>query len=53
MSAIIRMLPSWAKPLAGPILSIPCWFFYWRGKRYAMPFIHSYLEEAKIEMATY
>jgi cytochrome P450 len=53
MSAIIRVFPSWAKPLVGPILSIPCWFLYWRGKGYAMPLIHSYLEEAKMEMATY
>jgi hypothetical protein len=28
MSAIIRVFPSWAKPLVGPILSIPCWFLY-------------------------
>ena len=53
MSAIIRVFPSWAKPLVGPILSIPCWFLYWRGKGYAMPLIHSYLEEAKMEIATY
>jgi cytochrome P450 len=53
MSAIIRVLPDWAKPLVGPILSIPCWFLYWRGKGYAMPLINSYLEEAKVEMATY
>lgn len=53
MSAMIRVFPGWAKPLVGPILSIPCWFLYWRGKGYAMPLIHSYLEEAKMEMATY
>uniref|UniRef100_A0A093URK5 Ent-kaurene oxidase n=1 Tax=Talaromyces marneffei PM1 TaxID=1077442 RepID=A0A093URK5_TALMA len=53
MSAIIRVFPSWAKPLVGPILSIPCWFLYWCGKWYAMPLIHTYLEEAKMEIATY
>lgn len=53
MSAIIRVFPSWTKPIVGPILSIPCWFLYWRGKGFAMPLIKSYLEEAKMEMATY
>ncbi|EED11792.1 cytochrome P450, putative [Talaromyces stipitatus ATCC 10500] len=49
MSAIIRVFPSWAKHLVGPILSIPCWYYYWRGKRYAMPLIHKYLEKARMD----
>lgn len=46
MSAIIRVLPRWVKPLMGRILSFPCWYYYWRGKRFAMPLIRKLLEEA-------
>lgn len=53
MSAIIRVFPSWAKPIVGPLLSIPCWFWYWRGKDHAIPLINSYIEEAKTEIVTY
>lgn len=45
-SAIIRVFPRWVKPLMGRILSFPCWNYYWRGKRFAMPLIHKLLEEA-------
>jgi hypothetical protein len=50
MSAIIRVFPSWAKPVVGPVLAIPCWYYYWRGKGYAMPLIRDYLQEAQMEL---
>ncbi|EED24635.1 cytochrome P450, putative [Talaromyces stipitatus ATCC 10500] len=52
MSSIIRVFPGWTKPVVGSFFSIPCWYYYRRGKGYAMPLIHSYLEEARMELET-
>jgi len=49
-SAIIRTLPSWTKPVLGRILSLPCWYYYWRGKQQIIPFIEACLAEGYKEL---
>lgn len=52
MSAIIRIFPSWSKPLIGRLLSLPCWYYFWHGKRYALPLIQARLAEGLTEVQT-